>query len=714
MNTKIQEILIRRKSKVYIPSRNIGSTTMTNGKLGAVIGNLGSLGYVPTNELLNSLSNLTDTELISWYTEIYPILQKQVGMNYYYFQPMYPNFPNQVAEASDEELYVNAILHYFGDVVGQRITPEYEKEVRFPFCEKPEPRFLGLADLVEVDYVCANILESKSSPSKQDKEDIITFITNQHLLTIAPPSFQNKERMAFTLAYLLKENVFNWSEGNVKTATDVLRIAVAYSNGDESLTKNTKFINFSRPIRRLLLSLLEPMNSMSVGEDMKRHEGAWIRLGEKLHPGEFHKLYPSTSLAFARLRNGKIRTTNSIIEQALKEQDWYQLLKTLENRPGDFARRLNTILSKNPNKFEVLGSFKKVAEKVSTPVLWQIYGYFMNRDKMTEFRNRLFLPKTPVALVSENNLTEIPKGYCVGLAQIALDAIKNKYASIEEGMDWTSRLCYIDPVCKSLLIPSGNRSTSTALRQVARGSRFELNKDKSTVRLFVYWKDMEKGFEYNKRVDLDLSAVMLDKDWNEIGHCSWTNLRDGNGENVSMVHSGDITSAPEGASEFLDINLNKLPENCAYVACQVYCYTGQKMNQLPIAFCGWMEREYPGCGEIFEPKSVVQRCDLTSDATSTTPMILDVASKEIIWCDMPMSLNGNCRAVENTMDKTIATAELISRKSVTSATLYDVFKATVEARNGIIVQNREDADFVFAEDGDINPYDIANVTSEWL
>jgi stress response protein SCP2 len=728
MNSQIQEILIRRKSKTFFKSTTQKPLNykLETGMLGAIIGNFGSLGFVISKELFNELEIASKTELETFYKEVFPILQTQVGCNYSYFKPMYPNFPKQVANASDEELFINAILHYFGDAIGERIIPEYEKEVRFPFCESMEPRFLGLATEEEIWDMWINIFESKASPSTQDKTDIKTFfsinddsnmsIIEKRLFTVEEgkiPSINNKEKLAFTLATILKEKSFDnshfgfkvWSKDNVKTATDVLRIAVAYSNGDESLTKVSKFGKFPRPVRRLLLDLLNNMDHNSVQEDMKRFEGMWIRLAEKLHPGEYKRLKLQIMVAFNNLRNNQIITTNSKIETFLETSDFKELLIILKTRPGDFARRLNVILCKAEDKFAVIDAFKSIVDKVSTPVLWQLYGYFGSREKQLKFRNRIFLPKTPKALVSENNLQPINRANTVAILQIIAKSLETNYFNNKPIMNGSN--VWIDPICNNLLIPSGNRSASTALRQVARGSRFPLTKD--TVRLFVYWKDIEAKDKWGNRVDLDLSAVMFDKDFKFLGQCSWTNLRD-----AAMVHSGDITSAPNGAAEFLDINLNKLDKEVAFIACNVYCFTGQKMTELPIGFCGWMGRDKPNSGEIFEPLSVEGRCDLTADASSTAPMILDVINREIVWADLAVTLNGSCYSTESTVDKTIATAELITRMKDTRVSLFDVFAHNVLARDGKLVNERELANFVIAEDGDVSPYDIAKIMSEWI
>jgi hypothetical protein len=138
------------------------------------------------------------------------------------------------------------------------------------------------------------------------------------------------------------------------------------------------------------------------------------------------------------------------------------------------------------------------------------------------------------------------------------------------------------------------------------------------------------------------------------------------------------------------------------------------MNELQTGFMGWMEREYAGSGEIYEPKSVEGRCDLTADATSTCPLILDVTNREVIWADLAITLNGWGGNVHNTVDGAIATADLTSRMSATRASLQDLFTTSVVARGGEIVDNREDAAMVIAEDGDISPFDLTNITANWL
>lgn len=700
MNTKITDILIRRKSK--IPFSAMKTNTSNMPMVVAMASNLAQLGYILDAKLINELEYAPSTAIVEFYNTVLPILKNQIG--YVNHKPMYPNFPKQVADASQIELFINAIMHYTGAVIGVRIMPVYETEPRFPLCDVTKAKWIGLATFQDVSDCCKQLFEAKSSPSDQDKADIETFISEGYDVDL-DITFSNKETLAFVCARVTS----HWNQ--IKTATDVLRVVAAMFNGDVSLTKNTKYGKLSRSNRKLILKTLERCNN--VGEDMMRHRSKWVRLGEKLHPAEYTNQFPKTAEAFRKIRNEGVETFNAKVEKAIAVKDIKSAVQLLANRPGDFARRMNALLHKTESKTAVIDAFREVAESVSTPVLWQMFGYFRGYKNMTSFRNRIFLPKSGNALVAENNLKSLGS-YSVAMWQTLQGVLEAKYKNLP-----TLGKVYIDPVCDSLLIPTGNRTASTALRQVGRGSRFKLADTTNTVRLFMYWKDVSSDSYYG-RVDLDLSAIMFEDSWKYAGHCSWTNLRNGNKDEMVMGHSGDITSAPNGASEFLDINIPQLIKqnpNVRYVACNVHNYTGQKLKSLDVAFAGWMEREHVLSGEIYEPTTVAGRCDLTADAIGSCPMILDVYTKEIIWADLPIEMSGyhtTCHSTHTTMDKSIANADLASRMSFVRADLSDLFVTHVVARGGELVTNREDADFVIAEDGDVSPYDVAAIMSEWV
>ena len=156
-----------------------------------------------------------------------------------------------------------------------------------------------------------------------------------------PAAIPQKETLALLVAILPNPKCL---VGTIKTATDVLRIAVALSDGDVSLAEPTIFRNFSKRERRFLLACLEETGKSCV-EDMLRRKQRWIRLGERLHPGDFKKVYPKSFDAFDTIRNNKpVATFNKAAEAAIKKRDTIETFELLMQRPGDFARRLDHVL----------------------------------------------------------------------------------------------------------------------------------------------------------------------------------------------------------------------------------------------------------------------------------------------------------------------------------------------------------------------------------
>ena len=79
--------------------------------------------------------------------------------------------------------------------------------------------------------------------------------------------------------------------------------------------------------------------------------------------------------------------------------------------------------------------------------------------------------------------------------------------------------------------------------------------DDNVIRFFLWWKEGKIDGKATGRVDLDLSATIFRSNWKYMNHISYTNLKEAK---LGCCHSGDITSAPKGASEFIDIDLEKV------------------------------------------------------------------------------------------------------------------------------------------------------------
>lgn len=694
----MNRIYFRRAGKVAV---NFDLTLGLNNfrEVASFDANLRKLGYMLDGDLAYALMNIPVREIAAVADDVIREAKEIKGVRRY--SPMYPNFPRQVMEASEAELYINAIMHYFGTAVGMRILPKYDRLAR-PELDFDESKLKVVRLGSEVDFVnlMGALMRSKSAFSSTDRADIeaLDDDTFAHALQIVD-TFANRENKAVLAEMELRRGTGNFNVFMFDTATDVLRLAVAMSDGDVSLADKTNFRSFKRSERRLLMGLLANIEH-DIVEDMSRHAAAWKRLGERLHPGEFSQ-YPRVVEAFQTIReNGKVESFNSRVEAALAEGDSLGAARLLKSRPGEFARRLDKVIRMNSlNSSYVLNEFMSVADKASPTVLIQGRNAFVNRDK----GQRVFFPKGSVAKMQtvKDNRKALRKG--VSLA--AVEAFDSALYRAFSGRDNLGKV-YIDPVLKGVAVPFGLRNTSKG-NVLGRGSRLPIDKDSNFLRFFIWWKDAESGgWGYGSHTDIDLSAVCFDDNFGYHSAITYYNLRE-NG----AVHSGDITSAPNGASEFIDVDIDRLrARGVRYVAMTLHSYSGQTLVELPECFAGFMERDDMDSGEVYDPRTVTMKFDLTAKSRGATPFIFDLETREAIWVDLSMQINGAFSNARNTQGQVTNIVQAMT--SLTPPNLYDLFRAHATARGTLV--SRDEADKVYSFDGDVTPFDVETILSEYL
>ena len=128
--------------------------------------------------------------------------------------------------------------------------------------------------------------------------------------------------------------------------------------------------------------------------------------------------------------------------------------------------------------------------------------------------------------------------------------------------------------------------------------------------------------------------AMYDEDWQYKEHVSFTNLR----SKISKPTIAEILLLHQGASEFIDFDIpSVLKYGARYVVMTLLSYTDQPYKDLPECFTGWMVRQYPGSGEIFEPSTVQDKVDITADTQISIPVILDLKERKLIWTDLSLT-----------------------------------------------------------------------------
>lgn len=679
----VNSIMIRRKNKVVLPEGNGNIDLYT---VATLLKNIESLGYILDGDVITRLSSMTYSEVESFYKELVVTLKEKKGVRAYC--PMYPNFPTQVMEMSEAELYLNAVGHYLSssvsDITGLNFTwlPHYEKEERLPLLDKIKPEIIGLATDDDFVELIGSLMSANSSLSETDKDDVKWAVTSG--LIKAFPEIPNKENLVSIAAMLW--NTVDFCD-YFKVATDVLRLAVALSDGDVSLAEPCRFRNFKRSERTYLLGLLE--QCPNIAEDMLLWRDRWVRLGEKLHPGEYTNRFPKAVTAWNQVRNSQVVSFNSKVESSITNGHVHKAAELLATKPGMLARRLDQLIRLGSKT--AIGEFAEVANNVSTPVLLQVMTHFKHRNDDNKVRS--FFPKGNVAKVHmvENNLPSIKQQDCDAIVKLCEFALTERFSNMEQ-----LGKVYVDPALSNYLVPSGLRSASKSLRTLVRGSRVKLPEG-DTLRFFIFWKNG------TGRTDIDLSAVWINEDFTGTDVISYWNLRNGAGH-----HSGDIVDAPKGASEFIDISISQSKHR--YLAMSVNSFTHQPYKDLPECFAGWMMRQHPKSGEIYDPRTVVDRVDLSADTQVAVPVIFDLHKREAIWADLSLP---HGLYINNVLTKKKG-LETIAQSLVTLVrpNLYDLFRLHADGR-GQLVNSPDEADVVFSVDNGTQ-FESEKILSEFM
>ncbi len=660
----LQTISIKKLNAIYVSQKDtkvvdIDDTTKLQLQIEAM-----KLGFIFTDEALIALSqNLNE------YSNIFETLSELVGANKVW-KPFYQNFPNEVFEMSDIQLYSNAITHYMTAGVW-RLEEKSSKKI--PTFEKVNFKKIGVSYENDINQLLKSIVNSNGSITEFDKQVIVYAVKNCDKSWMDEINIKFKETLCFFTALLFKEGIILQTYPSIKTATDVLRIAAYFSDGDITLAKKTIF-KLKNSERKFIAKLLE---TVVREEEVAKFKSEWIHLFHHLHIGSY-AWAKKTNLVAKKLREEKIRTLNSNIEIALKQKDHKTLFELLPKNMGDFGRRLDHIMRTVDASFLTEFVAPENIAKVDTRVLVQMLSHFRFRN---EKKIRVVMPKGET---KKAHVLPIQEKMPEGIIQIVTSYIEKE---LKRRFKEKSKLgnVFIGEVLKKAPIPMQMRTASDGLFVMQRGTRLPLDKDKSILRFFIHWIGS----------DIDLSACFLREDLSHHSTVAYYDLRSMNG--IKAASSGDITNAPapNGACEFIDIDLDSITDkNIRYVAMDVRVYRGGTFVEQS-ANAGWMMRDSLAAqrSEIFDAKTLEQRITL-SGKTQTVVALFDLHEREVIWLDMEGQSNtfngGNNVASNKASLKQIAEIAIKSK----NLSLYDLLKLHAESR-GNVVDKIEDADVIY-------------------
>ncbi len=250
-----------------------------------------------------------------------------------------------------------------------------------------------------------------------------------------PARIPLKETMAIAVARLWivapdRSAMVRATQGHLRTATDVLRVAVVLMGADAALVEPMRLRSIGRGLRRAVLEALERLAPEVLIEDMMRHAGLWKRAGERLHPFELAARLPNAALAFAAVRGTDVTTTtfgaalrtrsesvpsvrisdNCVrvspwagpVEGALRDGDVRAAALRLGERPGELLRRADHLVrvtcAKQPDALsEVLAALQRAMPRGAPNMLLGLASHVTSRGVV--WPRRVIFPKGSVLRV---------------------------------------------------------------------------------------------------------------------------------------------------------------------------------------------------------------------------------------------------------------------------------------------------------------------------
>ncbi|VTU43050.1 MULTISPECIES: RING finger family 4 domain-containing protein [unclassified Variovorax] len=736
-NTVVQSFLLREKRKVFLSVDAAALNGSAVTLIPAVLADVGQLGFTLDGELCALLRKLDVAGLKAFHGRLVAILREAVGAQVKY-RPLFKNFPHDVPDTFD--YFVRRFMGYaesaLGPILGGQYTAlscghlvnhrlfDLEKFGACPICQHQVPeinveqtnvvpldeltplKLLGLATEEHVFQAFDNVVRSRTSLSESYKGFVSAVIGLQADAVVRrlPDEMAFKETATFVTAGLLKQGVERAHLLRfLKTPTDVLRLAVALCGGDVSLKEVTRF-KLNNGQRQFLMAAFNALKQADayVLEEMLGYRGRWLRLGEVLHVGQFKARFPKAWACFDALRNREddITTHASRVEKLLvhsnlyKQEARFALLETLAQRPGELARKLDALLSRGLPFEEVLGALR--VESVSTTILLTLLAHFRQRAAKSEFR--AFMPKGSVAkmyIVDGDGRKPLAAEARFAVLDLVDKELRRRFAERK-----ALGKVFVDEALEAVLVPFSQRSASSGMSPMTRGSRVALESSKGIVRLFMHWA--------GPHIDVDLSCALYDEHWNKKDHLSWTNVR----SYGRSAHSGDLRSGsgPEGACEFIDLDLAALKvQGVRYAAVTVFSYTGQSFDTFP-CFAGFMEREDATKGANFEPKTVKHKFSVNGAMVIMVPMVVDLATCQVVWADLSLKGRNMYNTVESAGGRAVKQLKAVIAMQDQRVSLKELFELHGQAR-GELVSTREEADLVLDE-RKLNELD--EVVADWL
>lgn len=595
-------------------------------------------------------------------------------------------FPPNESQASRSFLaYLNYASQFFN--IPNAFLQE-DKEL-YPLTDDVIYTELDIVD--SIDETVKSLFKSKI-PLSLDNEEFVAklYETKDDILnSIDPKEIVLKEILARQIAMELVEKEPEYV--SARSAIDVLR-AIALISGEENAKLDEQFTikSLSNPLRRSIIAVLDRVANI---DDLASKKSLFKRLFKIIHVHEKkNEKYSNIRALATQLQSiNNPRTSRTEIHKIVSGIGTKEGFDIIVGNPSLFIRNLDAILRKHdPESVLQLFTESLKTRDVETKLLVQILAHFRNRGEKVEKRLITLKGKSSPVVV-EKPLDAMAEDLISKLNDIIVAELKRQYSKKETYIE----KAYIDPELYKINIPS-SLSDQDGLKMLSRGSRYKIKQDGDILRLFVHWKDY---------TDIDLSAVTLDENYDSLENIHFRNL-----SGSFYEHSGDVRSAPNGGSEFIDIHLDKIPKKHRYVLLCINDYNGKAFDDIPELFTGFMIRDSL-TGKNFDARTVVDKFSISGGVGFKYGLMFDVHNREVIMINASKPSSAY-DSIYSTEYKSLIN-EIMNRKYVTVGELLELNTKYVLCEDEQLTMSEEELAQVQKFDSDFGT-NVIEITSKLL
>ena len=724
MKTNLLKVSIRQnaifvsKEKIVASKKELTQTTL------ALIANLRKLGYTVSEDLLHAMNSMAPNQAII----IFDTMKEVLGVNLNW-APLVKGWDTPTGESRLDHVitfFANAIKSnkgarlQCGHLIPENTFP-LERYNGCPFCGTPfelakiesfgqgsKLKVLELWTEEDLAKYFKDLLESRTALDATQVDSLKILVME---LPLPNADITMKETQIVALDAFVEKEESEKGQQFISSPTDILRYLwykktgflqivepktiikrTAQNNAHMTLfldkSKKAKSdvttelkIKYNRTQCKMVATWLNNLN-MDVEkacEIMHPKRGMWVRFIRALRLTEYAKRpgFEYLKELMDVFYNQAYTVYQGEVERSRLKVDSEKAFTLLKQRPGLFARSLFANMLWFGDD-ETLAAFEEVMDKVPMRLLFTLNMYAQNYFDPNAQRMVKPLGGTSKR-IGANKLVSIytddqMKAMVSKVEDLCVKAVSNRFKNIPT----QSKTMYIDPMLFNIPLSIGDRSetiqdTSCALM----GTRFPV--EGNSVRLFLQWG---RGLPA-QHLDMDLSCHIALPHKTEV--CSYYNLTASGAK-----HSGDIRSIPNkvGTAEYVELNINELTRvGALYVIFTCNAYSNGAIS--PNLVVGWMNSAYPmkiseKSGVAYDPSCVQHQVRVSKGLSKGLVFgVLEVATREIIWLEMPFG----GQTVANMDAKNV---EALIAKLKSKTTIGNLLAIKAQAQNIKIVDTESD------------------------